>query len=276
MNVHWLYALTIVLLAPSLTMAESNPWLPRLPFEQAVITYEISGMETGQEILYIRDFGERTARHRETSATILGITQKSSSVEITTPEWIYTFDLRQGTGSMSVNPVKLMIDEYDKLTPAEQEIVTGQAAKMAGILSAGLPGSVEEHAREILGYSCDRLEALGSTIYSIHGTGITLLSETDVMGIMVKSTATAIDESGADMKYFSFPQGIEPQPSPEADQMARLVAQQTMAALKDPDRAASSAQGVMGMPPGQAPAIPAEDRMQMEEAMNTIKEILGK
>ena len=275
MNVHRLYALIILLLAPSLTMAEPNPWLRRLPFEQAVITYEISGMETGQEILYIRDYGEHTARHRETSATILGITQKSSSLEITTPEWIYHFDLRQGSGTKSVNPVQLMIDEYNNLSPAEKEKVTVQAEKMAGILSTGLPGSVEEHAREILGFSCDRLEALGSTIYTIHGTGIGLLSETDVMGITVKSMATSIEKSGADLKYFAFPQGIEPQPSPEADQTARLVARQSMAALKDPDRVASPAQGIIGLPSGQDPAIPVEDRMQMEEVMNTIKEMLG-
>ncbi len=275
MNVHRLYALIIVLLAPSLTAAEPNPWLRRLPFEQAVITYEISGMETGQEILYIRDFGERTARHRETSATILGIAQKSSSVEIATPEWIYVFDLRQGTGTKSVNPVQLMIDEYDKLTDEEKKKVAGQAEKKAGILSTGLPGSVEENAREILGFSCDRLEALGSTIYAIHGTGITLLSEIDVMGISVRSTATAIEKSGADMEYFAFPQGIEPQPSPEADQMARLVARQAMAVLKEPDRAAGPAQGLMGLPPGRDQEIPPEDRIEMEEVMNSIREMLG-
>ena len=195
MNDYRLYVLILVLLAPSLTAAEPNPWLRRLPFEQAVITYQISGMETGQEILYIRDYGERTARYRETSATILGIAQKSSTVEITTPEWIYLFDLREGTGTKSVNPVQLMIDEYDKLTPAEKEKVAGRAEKMAGILSIGLPGTVEEHAREILGLSCDRLKALGSTIYAIHGTGITLLSEIDVMGITVKSAAIAIEKS---------------------------------------------------------------------------------
>ncbi len=69
-------------------------------------------MESGREILYLTDFGATAARHRETSTTILGITQKQSSREITTPEWIYSFDLQETTGSKSVNPKKLIIEEY--------------------------------------------------------------------------------------------------------------------------------------------------------------------
>lgn len=276
MKLHWLLVAVIMVLTPSVIMADSTPWSPRLPFEQAVITYEISGMETGRETLYIQDFGQRSARHRETSATILGITQKSHSVEIMTPEWVYSFDLREGTGSKSVNPAKLMIDEYEKLSDADKKKVSDQAEKMAGVLSTGLQGSVEQNVKEILGYSCDRIQALGTTIYSIHGTTINLLNETDLMGIKMKSVATSIKKSGADQKYFEFPQGIVPQPSPEADRMALVIAQQTIAALKDPERFENKGHGIIGLPADKAPSIPEEDQMQMEEAMNTIKELLGK
>ncbi len=275
MKLKWLIVSAMLLLAPSMVMAEETPWSPKLPFEQAVITYEISGMEEGQEVLYIRDFGQSTARHRQTSTTMLGITQKSSSVEIVTPEWVYNFDLREGAGSKSVNPQKLMSEEYNKLTDAEKKKVDENAGKMAGVLAGGGLGSVELNVRQILGYSCDRIIGLGSTVYSIHDTGISLLTETDLLGIKMKSVATSIKKSGADKIYFEFPQGIVPQPNPEADHMARLIAQQSIAALQDPESFQSKGQGIMGLPAGGQPAIPEEDQIQMKEAMETIKGLLG-
>jgi len=276
MKLKGLIGAAVILLIPSLMTAESNnPWATNLPFEQAVITYEIIGMESGSEVLYIRDFGATMARHRQTSTIMLGLTQKSSSVEISTPDWIYSFDLQERTGSKSVNPQKLMIEEYEKLSAAEKKKVSDNAREMANGFMGGLQGSVEPNVKELLGYSCDRTTAMGSTVYSIHDTGISLLSETDLMGIKMKIVATSIEKAGADEKYFEFPEGIFVQHNKEADQMAQMIAQQTMSALKDPEGYKNKGQGFMGMPSGGQPTIPQEDQMEMEEAMKTIKGLLG-
>lgn len=276
MKLKGLIVAVVILLIPSLMSAElNNPWTRNLPFEQAVITYEIIGLESGREILYIRDFGATTARHRQTNTTVLGITQKSSSVEITTPEWIYSFDLQERTGSKSVNPQKLMIKEYDKLSAAEKKKVSDNARGMANVFMGGKQGSIEQNVKELLGYSCDRTTSMGSTVYSIHDTGISLLSETDLMGIKMKIVATSIKETGADKKYFEFPEGIVVQHNKEADQMAQMIAQQSMSALKDPEGFKNKGQGFMGIPSDGQPAIPQEDQMEMEEAMKTIKGLLG-
>jgi len=276
MKLKGLIAVAVILLTPSLMSAEpDNPWNRKLPFEQAVITYEIIGLESGREVLYLRDFGTTTARHRETSTTVLGITQKNSSVEITTPDWIYFFDLQQKTGSKSVNPQKLMIEEYDKLSTDEKKKISDNARGMANMLMGGLQGSVEPNVKQLLGYSCDRTTALGSTVYFIHDTGISLLSETDLLGIKMKIVATSIQETGAEKRYFEFPEGIVVQHDKEADRMAQMIAQQSMSALKDPEGHSNKGQGFMGMPSGEQPAIPQEDQMEMEEAMKTIKGLLG-
>jgi len=146
---------------------------------------------------------------------------------------------------------------------------------MANVFIGGLQGTVESNVKEILGYSCDRTAAMGSTVYSIHDTGISLLSETDLMGIKMKIVATTIEEAGADEKYFEFPEGIAAQHDQEADQMARMIAQQTISALKDPEGFRNKGQGFMGMPSGVEPTIPQEDQLEMEEAMRTIKGLLG-
>lgn len=275
MKLNSLVVAALFLLAPSLTVAASNPWSAKLPFEQAVITYEISGMEAGREVLYIKDFGGHTARYRETSRTILGLIQKSSSIEITTPDWVYSFDLQKRTGSKSINPQKLMSEEYDKLSAADKQKVEENVLHMGNVFMGGLQGSVEQNVEEILGYYCDKTTGLGSTVYSIHGTGISLLSETDLMGIKIRSVATSIEKGGADKTYFELPQGIAVQHDKEADQMAQMIAQQTIAALKDPEIMRKKEQGFMGGPSGGQPAIPEEDQLEMEEAMKTIRGLLG-
>lgn len=275
MKLNQVIIFSIVLLMPFFAAAEDTPWKMKLPFKEAVVTYELSGMESGQEKLYIKDYGQRTARHRTISTTVLGITQTASSVEIMTPEWIYTFNVQEGTGTQSVNPQKLMIKEYRELSSEERKRVDINAEKMAGALMGGLQGSVEPDAREILGYSCDRTTSMGTTVYSIHNSGITLLSESNIMGIIINSTAIAIDTQGAEDSYFEFPEGIVPRSSPEKDQMAAMIARQTISILKDPEHYKVRNQGLMGMPAAGQPAIPEEDKRQMQEAMKTIKELFG-
>jgi len=276
MKAEFLAVLVTILLAPCLAVAGSNPWDRNLPFKEAAITYAISGMETGQEFFYIRDHGKKMARHRSVSTTMLGVTQKMATIEITDPDWVYSFDLREHTGTKSVNPQKIMIEEYDKLSAVEKKKVNENAEKMAGGFMGAVQGAVEPNVKEIHGYSCDKVSAMGSTIYAIHGTSISLLSESSIMGITVKSEAIEVKEEGADEKYFQFPQGIVPQPNAEADQMARMMAEQMIAGLKDPEGFKKKSQGILGLPSGGQPEIPKEDQMQMEEAMNTLKQLLGK
>lgn len=268
-------AAAVILLWVARTEAQTTPFSWQLPFEQGLIIYEISGMETGRELLYIKDFGFTTARHRETTTTILGVTRHLSSLEITTPQWVYSFDLQERTGSKSVNPRKLMIEEYEKLSDADKRKVSENAGTMAKVYMSGLHGNTEQNAKQIHGFFCDRTTAMGSTVYTIHGTGLALMSETDLMGISVKSVAISIEKGGVDGTYFEFPNDIEVQHNKEADQMAQLLALRTIEVLKDPDSVTPKTQGFMGMPSSGPPEIPEEDQLEVEEAMETIKGLLG-
>ena len=275
MRVQCVVMIGIVLLLPSISSAGDTPWDVKLPFKEAVVTYELGGVESGQETLYIKDYGEKTARYRTTSSMVLGITQTVNSVEIVTPEWIYTFDLQEGTGTKSVNPQKLMIEEYRKLTPEEKIRVDANGENMAGALRSGLHGSVEPDARTVLGYSCDRITGMGTIAYSIHNSGITLLSESNIMGVKISRTAVALETRGVDDSFFEFPNGIVPQPSPVKDQVAALIARQTIGVLKGSEGVKAGSQGTVGILPAEGPAIPEEDQLQMQEVMKTIKGLFG-
>ena len=258
-------------------MGAENPWGKKLPFEEAIISYTLSGMETGEEVLYIRKHGAETARYRTTMTSMLGMTMKNRSVEITTPDWIYSFDLREGTGTKSINPQKLMIEEYSTLSPAEKQEVQKNAEEMGVGLMGGMHGSLEKNAREILGYSCDKVTVLGSTVYSIHGTSIALLTESNIMGVTIMSAATKIEEGPVADSFFQYPENIVPQPDPDADQMARMMAEQSIAMLKDPESFEENNQGsIMNMVPAKDADIPPEEQQQLEEAIKAFKGIFGK
>jgi hypothetical protein len=97
-----------------------------------------------------------------------------------------------------------------------------------------------------------------------------------MMGVTVKSEATHIEVGSVADAYFSFPQGIVPKPSIESDQMADMMAKQTIAILKDPDGFEKDNQdSIIGFPADQKNAISPEEQQQVEKAMKALKELFG-
>lgn len=235
-NIRTVLTIIAVLLLPVIALAgNNNPWERKLPFEKATIQYTLSGTEKGTETMYIRDYGKDTASYHKGVNTMMGRTIQTDTIHITTPDWVYTFDLLKKTGKKSVNPQKYIIEEYNKLSSADKDKVMKNAREMG--TNIGMQGKLEMNAEKILGYDCDRVTVMGSTIYSIHEAGIPLKIDTAIMGISMQKVATEVNKGFADAKYFEFPAGITPQPDPEGDAMARSMAPQVIAMLKDPESA---------------------------------------
>ena len=248
-----------------------NPFEEKLPFKSATITYEVSGMEQGGETVYIDDYGNRSAAYSETATSMMGMTIQNKTLEIVEGDWVYSFDLVEKVGVKSHNPMSYMKEEFDKLSGAEQDQVL-KNRKLIGMSSmSGMGGKVEENAAEILGYQCDRVQAMGAIVYSLHGSSVVMKTESEMMGFKMQNVATAIDIGPVDEKYFAHPEDIEVEHDEEADAMSRQMAQQAIAWLKDPD-AANKPLPMAEM--GQSERmqyVPAEDQAdmmkQMEEMM---------
>ncbi len=270
-----LLAVVLVLLLPlGVLGGEKSPWEVQLPFKSATIHYTISGMENGSEVTYIRDYGNEVATYHTTKTSMMGMTMVSETVDIDTPDWVYHFDLNEGTGSKSVNPEKYMIEEYNKLSKAEQQQVKENAEKMGTSVAEGFGGKVQQNVEKILGYSCDRAEIMGTVVYSIHGTGVPLRVESNMMGMSMKIEATSVDKGEVADKFFHLPQGIEPQFDPQSDALAREMARQTITMLKDPESARK--QGGMPMMQGrEQQQLSPEEQEQMQQAMEMLKGMFG-
>ena len=230
-------------------------------------------MENGSEVVYVRDYGSEVATYHTTKTSMMGMSMVNETVDIDNPDWLYQFDLTEGTGTKSVNPEKYMIEEYNKLSKADQKLVVKNGEKMGVAMAEGFGGAVQPNAKKILGYSCDKAEMMGTVAYSIHGSGIPLLVESNMMGMVMKIEATSVDVGKVSDKYFQFPEGIDAHFDPESDAIAREMAKQTIAGLKDPESLGK--QGGMPMMQGQQPQLTPEEQEQMQQAMEMLKGMFG-
>lgn len=253
--------------------AQELPWEKKLPFENATIHYTISGVEEGQEILYIRNFGNEQATYSESTTEVMGMAVSEKSLEFVDADYVYAYDLQAQEGTKNVNPQKYMAKAYGDLTPDEKKQVQKNATEMGGLLTEGIGGAMQENAIEILGYSCDKIDIMGGgATYIIHGTSIPLKTELNMMGMKMVTTATSIDIGKVDPKYFIHPEGIVAEVDPEVNAMGEAMGYRIMNALKDPEAAKKSAGA--GMDRGAVQEnMTKEDRQMMEQAGELLKKM---
>ena len=111
--------LLMMLLSTAALAKEKSPWEQRLPFKEAIISYQIDGTQTGSATLYLKDYGKTSALFRTATMKILGMSKKDSTLNITTPDWVYSINLEDKTGVKQVNPERYLIEESKKLSAAE-------------------------------------------------------------------------------------------------------------------------------------------------------------
>lgn len=271
--------LVIVFLALPLRGFAGNEllWEKQLPFKEATILYVINGMEEGKETLFVRENGKERATYRETVSNMMGMKMATSTITIKNPDYIYSYDLQKQQGFKVVNPQKYMIDEYNKLSRTEQESVRESAKKMGAAYTEGMGGTMQPNALEILGYSCDKVEIMGgSATYLIHDTDVTLKTEMNIMGMNLTMVADAVDKGQVDDKYFQHPEGITAQINSQSDEIAKNMATQAIAMLKDP-QSAKNDQMVAPMVPGKKKQISKEEKEEMMQQMEQMmKGLQGK
>lgn len=270
------FLLIMFLLIPALLNAkENNPWDRKLPFKRVTIEYTLSGVEKGSETLYIRDYGKETVRYHKTTTTMMGMTMINETITITDPDWVYTFDLNEKSGTKAVNPQKYMIEEYNKLSREEKNQLLKNSEELGTSMSGNSGGEVEKNAEKILGYSCDKMTVMGATVYTIHDTDIALKTESNMMGMAIKMEATKIDKGSVSKKIFQHPKGITPILDSQSDALARAMAKQMMATLKDPEAAQKAADNKPAAQDPKQEDMTPEEQQQLEKAMEALKGIFG-
>jgi len=264
-------------IAPSLVFAGNElAWEKELPFNTATIHYSIKGIEDGTETLFIRDNGRERATYRETVSNMMGMEMANRTIVFKTPEHIYTYDLEKKQGYKGVNPQKYMIEEYENLSAQEKGKVRENAGKMGTAYAEGMGGNIQQKAAKILGYDCDKVEIMGgSSTYLIHGTDVALKTEMNMMGMKLTMVAESVDKGKMDDKFFQHPVGITAEVDSQSDEMAKDMARQAIAMLKDPDNPENMPMSLMALPDTQA-GMSDEDKEILQHVQQMMQDMKGK
>ncbi len=202
-------------------LAVENPWERKLPFKSATVTYKVAGTMNGSKILYVKDYGRTTAEYSTLTMKMFGMTQDQKEIIITTPDWIYTADLVERTGTKQANMNKYMQEEFKKLSAADKRKVLRNVDAMGISTIEGMNGTLEKKAATILGYGCDKVTLMGTTAYTISGSDLPLRIQGDTMGIEISQEATDLSTGTVSSSKFSLPQGISFDYDPSGDRMMR-------------------------------------------------------
>lgn len=253
----WLLIGFAVLLSAAPVLAKDNPWELDLPFEKAIIHYDISGSQKGAATLYIRDSGNERVKITKSKGKIMFVTITTDTIEITTRDSIINIDMDKKTGTRTTNPQKFMQEEMKKLSAKEREIAMKNFEAIGMSMATQMGGQVKSKAGEHLGYTCDLVTVMGTTSCQMSGTPIMLKMESNLMGIKINTVAKKIDKNASvPTDVFQIPAGVNVVYDKEADDMSRAMVASIIESMKDPDAAKKFEEGM------------AQGKMQMEEAQH--------
>ncbi len=242
----WLLTGLSVLFGSSQVFAKDNPWEFNLPFQQAVIYYDISGSEKGTETLYMRDFGNERVKITKSKGKVLFVSTTTDTIEITTRETVINIDVDKKTGTRMTNPQKFMQEEMEKLSASERKIVNKNFETIGTNMAVQMGGQVKPKAGEHIGYTCDLVTVMGSTSCQMSGTPIMLKMESNILGIKLKTVAKKIERNASvPSDIFNIPDGVDVVYNKEADDASRAMIASMIESMKDPDAAKKFEEGMI-------------------------------
>jgi hypothetical protein len=212
-------SLLIILLSATSAFAVDNPWDTKLPFKNAIIDSEISGTMNGEKTLYIKDYGQTRAEYSKTSMKMFGMTQEQKEIIITTPDWVYTINLMEQTGTKQTNLKKIMVQEFNALSKNDQKKVVANAESQGVATIEGMGGALQKNATKILGYNCDKVTMSGTILYTISGTDLALTMNSNTMGMKINQIATSVKKESGPASKFKPPSNINFEYDQQTDQM---------------------------------------------------------
>ena len=211
--------LLIILFSATSAFAVDNPWDTKLPFKNAIIDSKISGTMNGEKTIYIKDYGKIKAEHSNTSMEMFGVRQQQKEIIVTTPDWVYTINQLENTGTKQANLKKFMIQEFNSLSKTEQKKVVKNAESQGIATIEGMEGILEKNAAKIMGYSCDKVTTAGTIVYTISKTDLVLKMNGNMMGVQMNQVATNIRKESAPSSKFELPSNIIFEHDKQADHM---------------------------------------------------------
>lgn len=164
------------------------------PFEAATLHYKLSGMQTGTQTVYIKDWGGTQAQYVDSSISMMGYTRPFKMVTVSDPQWVYTADLTSGRGARIANPLRSVYasGERDPRAVGDKMLVAMGGTK-AGVDTVD-------------GKACTIWDmASAATKMCFRADNVLLYTKTELMGQTMEITLVGIEEGKVDDSKFTPP-----------------------------------------------------------------------
>lgn len=187
------HLLTALVLFFSFLTTNPDQEFRRYGVKSGIIEYELSGAQSGKEIIYFDDWGYREAKYSETELSFGGFSQKTNTLTILEGKMIYSIDLTTNTGTKMENPMFAGLNDDDPQKMGEQMM------KQMGGEKTG--------TSTILDKTCDvwEIKQMGSKTYVWNS--IPLKTEVN-MGMQINITAVSFEEGDVPQDKLKIPEGI--------------------------------------------------------------------
>lgn len=183
--------LTVLLFATS-AFALQSPWEKPLPYKKASIMYKMTGSmpggggSNGKMEIYFKEYGDYSVETTDMTSSVMGMTNREHDLTITTPNWEYTVDYANNTATKITNPDKYLIQEFKKLSKANQQKIINIINKRGWGIIESSRATYKKNAKKVLGIMCDKISVTNpepemsdevTTTYNIKGTFLPLIVE---------------------------------------------------------------------------------------------------
>lgn len=168
----------------------------RYGVKSGIIEYELTGAQSGKEIIYFDDYGSREAKFTETEMSFGGFSQKVNTLNIIEGKMIYTIDLATNTGTKAENPI------FNQFDPNGEKSMMEIGEQMMRQMGGQMIGQ-----ETVLGKTCDLWEVRQLQSKTWIWEGIPLKMDIN-MGMQMNSVATSIKEGPVPQEKLEIPSGI--------------------------------------------------------------------
>ncbi|PCE66285.1 hypothetical protein [Sediminicola luteus] len=174
---------------------EAQERYQKYPFRTAIVTYDLSGNTQGSKTLYIDDYGYREATIEETTMAFMGVKETEKKKSISVGSTIITIDSKKGSATKTSNP---FAKAYANEVGADYIALGESVLESLGYEKVG--------QEKVLGKSCDVWKGM-NTLWT--WKGLTLKTETKMVGMTLIETATKIDlDASVSDSHFEIPDGV--------------------------------------------------------------------
>lgn len=148
-------------------------------FKSAIVKYQVSGSQNGEQELYINNHGKKTCMIMNVTVTMGSFTNTTNMMNIANGNDYYYIDLEAGTGTKTT------------MTPEQKEQMMGMLKQMMPAIENITESWNKVGTETILGKSCDIYEEKGMKVWIWNN--LSLKSEISFMGMNTNTEAVSLD-----------------------------------------------------------------------------------